>query len=199
MRNCLRNLIFACTGGLSLFFMENTQASEPASASHGREIIFNHPLNPPLWSAKAYENAWKQWGLAEKPADYGLAFRQRYGLQANPLAKQELPLGLMESSGPLGKGIVNNCLMCHAGSIAGQTYIGLGNASLDLQALFDDLSAADGLSLNLPFRFSHVRGTIDPVTPVAYLMQLRDKDLSLQRPVELDFFSNVCSDPPAWW
>jgi len=135
MRNCLRNLIFACTGGLSLFFMESTQASEPASASHGREIIFNHPLNPPLWSAKAYENAWKQWGLAEKPADYGLAFRQRYGLQANPLAKQELPLGLMESSGPLGKGIVNNCLMCHAGSIAGQTYIGLGNASLDLQAL----------------------------------------------------------------
>ncbi len=199
MRNCLRNLIFACAGGLSLFFTESTQAGEPTSASHGREIIFNHALNPPLWSAKAYESAWKQWGLAEKPADYGLAFRQRYGLQANPLAKQELPLGLMESSGLLGKGIVNNCLMCHAGSIAGQTYIGLGNASLDLQALFDDLSAADGLSLNLPFRFSHVRGTIDPVTPVAYLMQLRDKDLSLQRPVELDFFSNVCSDPPAWW
>ena len=29
----------------------------------------------------------------------------------------------------LGKGIVNNCLMCHSATIAGQTVIGAGNAS----------------------------------------------------------------------
>jgi cytochrome c2 len=185
--------------GVSLFFIEITQAGEPTAAARGREIIFKHSLNPPLWSDKAYDNAWKRWGLEKKPPDYESAFQERYGLHANPFDKQGLPLGLMPSKGLLGKGIVNNCLMCHAGSIAGQTYIGLGNASLDLQGLFDELSAADGLRLNLGFQFSHVRGTIDPVSPVAFLMGLRDAALNLQKPVQLDYFANLCSDPPAWW
>jgi mono/diheme cytochrome c family protein len=156
-------------------------------------------MNPPAWSAEAYENAWKQWKMADKPADYDRAFRQRYGLLPAPFDNHGLPLGLMQAKGLLGRGIVNNCLLCHAGAVAGQTYIGLGNASLDLQALFDELTPVGGAKPDLPFRFSHVRGTIDPASPVAFLMGFRDADLNLQRPVELDLFKDVCSRPPAWW
>jgi mono/diheme cytochrome c family protein len=177
-------------------------AGEPEgqrAAERGREAVLRRAVNPPLWSAAAYENVWKQWNVAEKPADYGRTFRQRYGLQPAPYDNNGLPLGLMESRGLLGKGIINNCLLCHAGSVAGQTYIGLGNASLDLQGLFDELTAADGLKVDLPFQFSHVRGTIDPISPVGFLMRLRDADLNLQRPIDLDLFKDVCSRPPAWW
>jgi mono/diheme cytochrome c family protein len=174
------------------------EAERRSAAERGRDAIIRRPLNPPTWSADAYENAWKRWGVAEKPTDYGRAFRSRYGLHEAPFDNHGLPLGLMEVKGLLGRGVVNNCLLCHAGAVAGQTYIGLGNASLDLQALFDELSAA-GVRADLPFPFSHVRGTIDAVSPVAYLMQFRDADLNLHKPVALDLFKDVCSRPPAWW
>jgi hypothetical protein len=185
--------------GIDLSSGRASEAERRTAAERGREVVLRQPLNPPLWSLKAYDNAWKQWGVAEKPADYGHAFRQRYGLHAAPYDNRGLPMGLMESKGLLGKGIINNCLLCHAGSIAGRTYIGLGNTALDLQALFEELSAADGLKLELPFRFSYVRGTIDPVSPGAFLMSFRDADLNLQKPVNLPFYKDVCSDPPAWW
>jgi mono/diheme cytochrome c family protein len=156
-------------------------------------------MNPPTWSAGAYEDAWKRWDVAEKPADYGRAFRQRYGLLPAPYDNHGLPLGLMEVRGLLGPGVVNNCLLCHAGAVAGQTYVGLGNASLDVQALFDELTTYGAAQTDLPFRFSHVRGTIDPASPVAYLMRFRDADLNLRKPVDLDLFLDVCSRPPAWW
>jgi mono/diheme cytochrome c family protein len=173
--------------------------AERAAAERGRDAIIRRSMNPPTWSADAYENAWKHWEVAERPADYGRAVRSRYGLHEAPFDNHGLPLGLMETKGLLGPGIVNNCLLCHAGSVAGQTIIGLGNASVDVQALFDELSVPGGIKPDLPFLFSHVRGTIDPVSPVAFLMQFRDADLNLQKPVALDFFRDVCSRPPAWW
>lgn len=157
------------------------------------------PMNPPVWSASAYENIWKQWGVAEKPAEYAAAFRAQYGLHAAPYENDGLPMGLHYAKGLFGKGVVNDCLLCHAGVVAGQTIIGVGNASLDLQSLFDDLTATEKLPITFPFRFSHVRGTIDPVNPVTFLMQMRDADLKLQPPIKLDYSQNVSSDPPAWW
>src|SRR5438132_13784079 len=98
-------------------------AAEPTAVERGREVVRGRPaLNPPLWSRKAYDNVWKQWGLAEKPADYDQAFRQRYGLHPAPYDNQGLPMGLHESTaGWLGKGLANDCLLCHAAPIAGQT------------------------------------------------------------------------------
>jgi hypothetical protein len=181
----------------------SAQAAEPVrkpDAQRGRAAVRRGELNPPLWSANAYASAWKQWGLPAKPKDYANAFRARYGLLADPESKSGLPLGLSESKGFLGKGVVNNCLLCHAGAIAGRTYMGLGNAALDLQSLFDELYAVDGMRFRFPFQFSKVRGTIDPVSPVAFIMGFRDQDLNLrQRPVRLDMARDVCSKPPAWW
>jgi mono/diheme cytochrome c family protein len=174
-------------------------AGERAAVERGRDAVLRRVMNPPTWSADAYDNAWKQWHVAEKPADYARAFCRRYGLQPALDDNHGLPLGLVESRGLFGSGIVNNCLLCHAGAIAGQTYIGLGNASLDLQALFEELTPVGGVKADLPFPFSSVRGTIDPISPIAYLMRFRDADLNLQQPVDLDLFRDVCSRPPAWW
>src|SRR5262245_45663759 len=162
------------------------------AVDRGREAVHGRPaLNSPLWSLDVFDNAWKQWGLKEKPADYARAFRDRYGLHEAPYENDGLPMGLHVTRGLFGKGIINDCLLCHAGRVAGQTIIGLGNANLDLQGLFEELSAQQRLP-KFPFEASYVRGTIDPLGGVAFLMELRDPDLNLQRPVKLDYVENVC-------
>jgi mono/diheme cytochrome c family protein len=169
-------------------------------AQRGALAVRGHPaMNPPLWSTRAYDNLWKVWGLAEKPADFAKQVQDRYGLHAAPYENGELPMGLHSVQGVLGKGMVNDCLMCHAGRVAGQTVIGVGNASLDLQSLFNDLFANEFLPYKIPFRFSYARGTVDVVNPVAFLMEFRAPDLSLKRTMKLDYHDNVSSDPPAWW
>jgi mono/diheme cytochrome c family protein len=89
--------------------------------------------------------------------------------------------------------------MCHAGRVAGQTIIGLANSTMDPQTLFDDLFAADTFRLKSPVKLSYVRGTIDPVSPVAFLLEFRDLDLNFGRSGPLPKFEHVASDPPAWW
>jgi hypothetical protein len=197
-----RCLWFVLAGVASFSFCWPTPGSgaEKSPAERGRDVLFHQSLNPAVWSPKAYDNLWKQWGLTAKPANYDEAVRERYGLHVAPFDNGGRPMGLMEAKGLLRKGLVNNCLMCHAGTVAGQTIIGLGNASLDLQSLFEDLSAADGINLNLPFQFSYVRGTIDPLNTASLLLQFRDENLELlPQPVKLPFTTDVCSDPPAWW
>ncbi len=180
-------------------FVTVAGAAEKTAAERGRDLLFHRSLNPAVWSTTAYDNLWKQWGLAAKPADYDRAVRERYGLHAAPFDNHGLPMGLMQTQSFLRKGLVNNCLMCHAGSVAGQTVIGLANSTLDLQSLFEDLSAADGAPVNFPFRFSYERGTVDPLNSAAFLLQFRDDDLNAVKPVPLPYSDNVCSDPPAWW
>src|SRR5262249_40126350 len=68
-----------------------------------------------------------------------------------------------------------------------------------LQSMFEDLSVVGGLDVKVPFQFAYVRGTVDPINPLTYLMQFRDAELRLRKPVELGFSQDVCSDPPAWW
>jgi mono/diheme cytochrome c family protein len=178
-------------------------AQEPhrPSAQRGALAVRGQPaMNPPTWLARTFENVWQQWGLREKPADFDRQFRDRYGLLPAPYENAGLPMGLHYATGPFGKGIVNDCLLCHTGTVAGQTILGVANASLDLQSLADDLWAQSPLPVKVPFRFSHVRGTIDPVNPVAFLASFRDVDLNLapeRRPVE--YSRGVSSDPPAWW
>jgi len=91
-------------------------------------------------------------------------------------------------------------MLCHGGSIAGQSYIGLGNASVDIQALFEDLASASGRSPKLPFRFSNVRGTSEAGAIGVFLLGWREPDLKL-RPsrLELGLRDDLCEDVPAWW
>jgi mono/diheme cytochrome c family protein len=191
--------LLSCSFALIFVTAQVSAEENTAAAARGRGTLLARSLNPGIWSSKAYDEVWKVWGLSAKPANYEQAFLERYGLQRAPFENRARPMGLMEAPRLLGTGVVNNCLLCHAGTVAGQTVIGLGNASLDLQSLFEDLSAADGFRLNSPFRFSYVRGTIDPISPVVFLMEMRDSELNVQKPISLGYSPYVCSDPPAWW
>jgi mono/diheme cytochrome c family protein len=187
-------------GGLGCTPASATEATDRASVERGRDAVAAWQLNPGIWSVNAYDNIWKVWGLKEKPAHFTQLFQERYGLHAAPYDNHGRPMGLSEVSGLLGKRLVNSCLLCHAGTVAGQTIIGLGNSTLELHTLFEELSQADGLRLSLPYgQMSYVRGTIDPVNPLIFLLEFRDPDLKVQPRVEMGYTRDVCSDPPAWW
>jgi len=191
--------------GAALAAFTAAQAADPTApagpaAERGRDAVRGRPaLNPPVCSVDGYENLWKRWGLAEKPADHARAVRERYGLHEAPYANGGLPMGMHEARGLFGqRGVGTDCLLCHAGTVAGQTIVGLGNSTMDLEGLFNDLLAA-GPRIQVSFRLSYVRGTIDPISPATFLASLRDAELNLQKQIALDYYQDLCSDPPAWW
>ncbi len=188
--------------GLSLAFADSAKETEKSAAERGRETLTKRALNPALWSREAYDHVWKLWGVAERPADYDRAFRERYGLHPAPYPNTGLPMGLREAPSVLGfkNGIGTDCMMCHGGSIAGQSYVGLGNASLDMQALYHEMAAAEGVKRGAtPFTFSNVRGTTEAGAMAVYLLEYRDADLNLTKRTELGYRTDLCEDPPAWW
>jgi hypothetical protein len=164
-------------------------------------IAVHRPLNPPFWSRRAYEEAWKQWGESQKPADYARAFRDRYGLHPAPYENGGLPAGFTRPKGllGLGQGLGSDCLLCHVGTVAGQTLIGLGNTSLDMQSLYEDLASADGLDPVMPLTLCNVRGTSEASNFAIYLMQFRDTELQHRLPVKYPLCTTLCEDVPAWW
>ena len=179
----------------------SANAAELTAAERGRKALLEHSYIPPAWRAEAVENSWKCWpGVKEKPADYERAFREHYGLHPAPYPNQGLPMGLRESRLLLLKGVSVDCMLCHGGCIAGKSYVGLGNASLDAQAVFEELSIADGRSGKLPFTFCNVRGTSEAGGMSVYLLGFREPDLTFRRPrKELGLRDQTCEDVPAWW
>jgi mono/diheme cytochrome c family protein len=175
-------------------------AGEKTPAERGREALLGRSFDPAVVSVQGYESAWKQWGLAEKPADYAQAVKARYGLHPAPYENHGLPMGLRETRSLLGKGVGIDCLLCHGGSIAGRSYVGLGNSTLDLQALFQELARADHLPDHTPFCFCNARGTVEAAASAVYLMAFRDDDLKVGPPLDLGPLNDrLCEDTPAWW
>jgi mono/diheme cytochrome c family protein len=186
-----------------ILVLSRTQAADSEAAGRGLKALVERAFNPPAWSAQAYRNAWRNWRASnreKRPERYTESFAQRYGLHPAPYPNGEYPMGLRETSGLLTRGVSTDCLLCHGGSIAGQSYIGLGNSTLDIQALFEDLAVADGRSPKLPFTFSNVRGTSEAGAMAVYLLGWRDPDLRLRtsRP-DLGLRDDLCEDVPAWW
>jgi hypothetical protein len=175
------------------------RGAEKTAAERGKEALLRQSFTAPVISHEDYDNLWRVWGLKEKPADFDLRVRERYGLHEAPYPNQGLPMGLRPAKGLFGKGITNDCMVCHAGSIAGKTIIGLANTTLDLQALFDDLSQAQGFKQSFPVPFSNVRGTTEASASAAYLFQFRTPELALREPVKMTFTTTACEDAPAWW
>jgi mono/diheme cytochrome c family protein len=204
MRRKLR--LLTATAAIYLGLAPTDRAEERTAAERGAEAVHRLSSSPPVLSLQAYEDAWKQWGVPEKPADYAHGFRERYGLHPAPYENQGLPMGLHEAPGLLGRGLTSDCLLCHAGSVAGRTYIGLPNTTLDLQSLFQELAAAGGFGQWMPLRLCNVRGTTEAAATTVYLLKIRDPDLRVNpgRIVEngasqTGFRDDLCEDMPAWW
>src|SRR5205807_2188441 len=135
-------------------------------------------------------------------ADYARLLRERYGMHPAPYPNGGYPMGVRRADGLLGigKGLTVDCLVCHGGSIAGRSYVGLGNASLDYQAFFEEMAVANGRPPRTPFLFSNVRGTTEAGAMAVFLLGYREPDLTLRaRRLDLDLHDDMCEDPPAWW
>ncbi|MFO0936150.1 MAG: c-type cytochrome [Gemmataceae bacterium] len=170
------------------------------AVARGQKALEQTAFIPGFWPPFAYDNAWKTWGLKEKPKDYDAAFRDHYGLSKAPYDNGRYPMGLREAPLLIGKGIGIDCMICHGESIFGKNVPGLGNASLDIHALFEDLYRAGGLKADLPFVFSHVRGTNEAGAFGVYLLGLRKPDLAFKPEMtDLGLKDNACEDVPAWW
>jgi Cytochrome c len=175
-------------------------AAEPTAAERGYKALTQTAFIPASWRPRAYDNAWKRWpGVTEKPANYDEAFRDYYGLHPAPYPNADLPMGLRPGTFLFVKGHAMDCMLCHGGSIMGKSYLGLGNSSLDVQAFFEDLSAADGRSSKLPFTFSNVRGTSEAGSFAVYLFGFRTPDLQMKKWDNLGLHEDLCEDTPAWW
>ena len=173
----------------------------PAPAERGHKALTGTSFSPAFWSVRSVGEAWRQWdGVAAKPADYDAAFRERYGLHTAPYPNDGLPMGLRKGKLLLGSGVAADCMLCHGGSVLGTSYVGLGNSTLDIQALFEELARADGLPGKLPFTFSNVRGTNEADGFGVYLLGFRNPDLSLSgKWKDLGLKDDACGDVPAWW
>ncbi len=188
---------------LAFGFLASARAEE-GNAVRGEKALLTKCYAPPTMTRRAYDDVWKQWSLKQKPAaaDYDRLFRERYGLHAAPYPNGGLPMGLRPASLPLGlgKGISMDCMVCHGGSIGGKSYVGLGNSTLDYQAFYEEMSAADGRAPRTPFQFCNVRGTNEAGAMAVYLLGYREPNLDrrLTR-LDLDLQDDLCEDVPAWW
>jgi mono/diheme cytochrome c family protein len=171
---------------------------DPEAVRRGEQALLTRSYVPAFWSRDAYERLGK--GLPGLPPASAEELRQRYGLHEAPYPNKGLPMGLREGSLLFRTGLSFDCLVCHGGSVAGKSYVGLGNASLDLQAMLDDLGAADGRHVASPIRFANVRGTNEAGATAVYLLGFREPDLKLRSKwVDLGVHDDQCEDVPAWW
>jgi mono/diheme cytochrome c family protein len=200
----MRSWWLAAGGLLGIAWMtwSGVRAAEPTAAQRGERALLERHFVPPTISLRAYRNVWRQWGdgATEPPANFDEQFRQRYGLHLAPYPNGKYPMGLREANGLLGKALAVDCMFCHGGSIAGQSYVGLGNASLDYQSMYEDLAAASGSPRQPPIAFSHVRGTTEAGNFAVFLLSYREPDLALRlSALDLGMREHLCEDVPAWW
>jgi hypothetical protein len=175
---------------------------EGPSAERGRAALLGRHFTPPTIPIYAYDNAWKVWDRTarQRPADYAARFRERYGLHSAPYPNNGYPMGLRLAPGLLGKALATDCLLCHGGSILGKSYVGLGNSTLDFQAMYEELAEAAGMPKKSPIVFCNVRGTSEAGASAVYLLALREPDLKLRSSLlDLDIHDDMCEDVPAWW
>jgi mono/diheme cytochrome c family protein len=177
-------------------------ANDAEAIARGKKALETRAFSPAPWPFAAYENAWKYWEpkLDKAPENYAQAFRDRYGLHPAPFENGKYPMGIRPGKLLVFDGLTTDCMMCHGGSILGKSYVGLGNASLDIQAFFEDFNRVAGLSGRLPHIFSNVRGTSEAGAMAVYLHSFRNPDLSIRLDRQkFELRDDMCEDVPAWW
>jgi mono/diheme cytochrome c family protein len=180
---------------------------DPAAVERGRIALTQNAFLKPAWKAETYYKVGEQWGIPYPdpkcdPGGYAAAFNERYGLHPAPFPNDGLPLGLRRGLTKEGKreGIVVDCMICHGGSIGGTSYVGLGNSTLDIKSLFEDMFRAEGKKTGpSPFVANTTRGTVNAGQMAVFLISFRNPDFSRRR-FPLPLGANYPElDVPAWW
>ena len=161
----------------------------------------------PEWSEAAYRNAGGQWeGPVPDPekdpqpttlpsGSITACIRPHIPTTACPWACAG---GVRPGGARIGLQI--DCMLCHGGSIGGQSYVGLGNTQLDLKAVLFELTIADGKRPPFStFVLNSSRGTNNAGQVAAVLLSLRNPDLTV-RSFPLPLAVNLPEmDTPPWW
>jgi mono/diheme cytochrome c family protein len=196
-------LILSCT----YIAAADDPTPDPAAVERGRIALTQTGYLRPVWKSETYFKVADLWGVPHPdsktdPEGYAAAFNQRYGLHPAPFPNDGLPLGLRRGVTRDGKkeGLQIDCMACHGGSIGGTSYVGLGNTTLDLKGLFDDLTRAEGKKPPFAiFTLNSTRGTVNAGQVAAVLISLRNSDFS-PRKFPLPLAANLPEiDTPAWW
>jgi hypothetical protein len=176
-------------------------------AERGRNALTATGYLKPGWTDAAYRRAGALWSEGapdpdKDPSAYAAAFMRHYGLHPAPFPNDGLPMGLRRgvTGGGSKAGLQIDCMVCHGGSIGGSSYVGLGNTQLDLKALLNELTRADGRALPpSTFVMNSSRGTVNAGMVAAVLLSLRNTDLSF-RVFPLPLGTNLPEmDVPPWW
>ncbi len=128
-------------------------------------------------------------------ATYWQAFRERYGMHEAPFNNGGYPLGVRDSGGGL---MSFDCLMCHAGTVAGQTVIGVANSMLDLQGLNDDIAYLNSLAPTYGFPSSPVPFVIENITGAAGVTDAFGLAMGLTNVSGIETYYGY-QRPSAWW
>jgi len=115
--------------------------ADEVRARHGEHLLKVDTLSRPAVPRAGIDNLWVVWPDGYS-GDYWAAFRARYGMHEAPFDNGGLPMGMRA----IGESVTFDCLLCHAGTVAGQTVIGVANSTLDVQGLLDDLERAATLA-----------------------------------------------------
>lgn len=199
-RHRTRTLILGVVGVLIATSAFAEEQPDPTQVERGRRALLEQSHIGPFWGTEAYENLWRLWA-DQRPDDYAAAVRRRYGLHEAPYPNDGYPMGLRLSERDGRRGLTLDCMLCHGGSIAGKSYVGLGNTTMDLEVLFHDLAVADGqLAIPPGFAYNTTRGTANAGAVSERLLALRNPDLSSRLlPRFLADAPGSDADVPAWW
>jgi hypothetical protein len=203
-----------------------------------RSIALLHPglrniaikaYSPTIMDPVIFANLWRSWDPASREAaEKGShkARRQmtlrRYGLLEAPYDNGGAPLGMVVKK---DGSYAMNCLICHAGAVAGQTILGVPNNALDFSGIYEDVAATikilhgtqpgspplpqgllflangkDPADLRFPEGLLSVsKGNFNSFTFSVHFLSLRDRDLNvLETPLQLKPRNHYLDAPPLW-
>jgi mono/diheme cytochrome c family protein len=194
-----------------------TLAGEPlgqmSPAERGYHWLTTKAYLPPDFDDEIFDSLWQVWpaelqerAKAATPAERRQLAFARYGLVERPGSDGTGPaLGYVSD----GKGgWVMNCLACHSGKVAGQSYLGAPNSQFALETLVDEirqrklqlgrpLGHMDKGGLTMPL--GTTRGTTNSVIFGVALGALRDKDLNVRKDFTIPNFLHNDADAPPFW
>ena len=183
-------------------FAPPLSAAETTPAERGYKALTETAFIPASWRPRAYDNAWKHWaGVKRNRPTTTRPSATTTACTPPRTPTTNLPMGLRPGTFLFVKGIAIDCMLCHGGSIFGKSYVGLGNTSLDIQAVFEEMSAADGRSREAAVHVQQrPRHVARPAAFAVYLLGFREPDLKHRKQwTDLDLHDDLCEDTPAWW
>ncbi len=144
-------ILAASAGGSEPKGSEAT-AVDRSAAERGRIALTLTGFLKPEWSESAYRNAGQALGPAGTRSGHATrpAMRRPSGIGMAcirpPTLTTACPWVCAAGSVPAGprRACKSTAWLCHGGSIGGKSYVGLGNTQLDLRAVLNELTTADG-------------------------------------------------------